>query len=125
MAKLILQTKGFEIGKKDNSHKRQLEKLLRSSETIAWKLINMANDGTTTLQTYSDIGGLMVDKFATVNGEKLSAKFLPFDKVFKTCTKYPSNEGKHSTTLNDDILADRVKECLMTLARMAQKVQRH
>ena len=108
VAKLILQKEGFEVDKRYHSPKRQLDKLLRPSEAIARKLISMADDGTSTLQAYSHIGELMVDKFTTVIGEELSAKFVPYGKVFKSCTKYPSNEGRHCTTLLDDVLADRV-----------------
>ena len=116
MVKLILQKEGVEVGKRYHSPKRQLDILLCSSESIAWKRITMAGDGTSTLQAYSNIGELMVDKFITVKEEELSAKFVPLDKVSKSCAKYPSNEGRRSTTLNDEVLLDRVGECLMTLA---------
>ena len=29
---------------------------------------------------------------------------------------YPHNEARHNATLRDEILVDRIKECLMTLA---------
>ena len=77
----------------------------------------MADDGTATLQAYSFIGELSVDKFTMVSGQELSAMFVPFEKAFKLMTKYPSNEGKYYKPVIDGIIVERVKECLMTLAR--------
>ena len=52
----------------------------------------------------------------TITGEELSAKFVAYDKNFKTFDGYPSNEGKHNKDLQAAILADRVKEAFMILA---------
>ena len=88
VAKSILLRAGFEVDKRYHSLKRQADKVRYPSEPIAWKLISMADDGTATLQAYSFIGELMVDKFTTVSGQELSAMFGPFENVFKLCTKY-------------------------------------
>ena len=77
----------------------------------------MASNGTTTLQAYSCIGELVVDKFTSVSGRDLRAMFTPFEKKFKLVTKYPSNEGRYYKPVIDGIIVERVKECLMTLAR--------
>ena len=88
---------------------------LRTSEPLAWKLISIDGDGTSTLQAYSALGVLQTGD-TKITGEELSAKFLPFDKEFKTLVEYPSNEGKYNKEMKADIFADRVKEALMVLA---------
>jgi len=59
----------------------------------------------------------VVDKFTSVSGKDLSAMFTHFEEKFKLSTKYPSNEGKYYKPVIDGIIVERVKECLMTLAR--------
>ena len=39
-----------------------------------------------------------------------------FDKNFEVNGNYPHTEARHSATLKDEILVDRVKECLVALA---------
>ena len=58
----------------------------------------------------------MADEILTIAGADLQAKYTKFEKVFKTLAAYPSNEGRHSQSLKDEVLVSRVKECMMTLA---------
>ena len=108
VAKMVLVTKGYKIGKNYFSPKQCGERV--------WKLISIDGDGTSKLEAISAIGELIVGDFKTITGAELAGNWTPFDKLFKTLGEYPSNEGKYSRSMKADIMSSRVKECLMTLA---------
>ena len=111
VAKMVLIDKGVEVGTNYYS-----PKAIGLEASRVWKLINVDGDGVVTLQPYSNIGELLVDKNTEIPGANFSAMYSPFDKQFKTIVAYPSNEAKHNKDLIDSVLVNRVKECLITLA---------
>ena len=69
------------------------------------------------LQAYSNIG-VLTDERQTIAGALLQSKFVRFEKSFKTLVKYPKTEGKYNASMKEDILAGRIKECLMVQAEL-------
>ena len=109
VAKMVLTAEGrFAVGE---------NYALKGEGKLPWKLISMDDEGKSTLQAYSNIGTLVIDKTVTITGADLAAKYIKYEKKFSTLVAYPSNEGKHCKSLHDEIIVGRVKECLMTLAR--------
>ena len=87
------------------------------SEPVAWKLISIAGDGSTTLQAYSNVGALVEKSDATVTGAELADQFVLFDKKFLLHDNYPSDEAHHTGSSKTDFIPDRVRECMQVLAK--------
>jgi hypothetical protein len=111
-------SKGFEIGKDYHSPKvgQGINKDYVASSTV-WKLISIDSDATVVLQAYSNIGAL-TDERQTIDGALLHSNFIPSEKSFKMLVKYPKTEGKYNASMKEDILAGRIKECLMVQAEL-------
>ena len=74
--KMILLDQGFKIG---NTYHAKGPLASDPSQSMVWKLISIAGDGSSELQAYSGIGSL-VEKYQTVTGEELSGSFARFEK---------------------------------------------
>jgi hypothetical protein len=115
VAKMVVMSTGFVIGEKYHSTKTGHDEPLPVVTSQVWKLNSIDGDGTAVLQAYSNIGEL-TEELKTIAGNLLMKSFVRFDKLFKTLPNYPKNEGKYNASMKADILAGRIKECLMGLA---------
>ena len=83
---------------------------------MAWKLISIASDGSSTLQAYSNVGVLIENSHVTVTGAELADQYNLYEKKFVLHDCYPSREAHRVGSSKDNLIPERVRECMLALA---------
>lgn len=114
--KMALLKKGFKEGSKYilKDTKEETKDTYNTKKPV-YKLVSIAGDGTCTLHEHDDFGQLMAEKIV-VQGNVFASTYRPFEKSFKFLAEYKGTEPKDQQDLLKEVLNNRVKDCLLTLA---------
>lgn len=126
--KLALEKAGYRVGKCLSYCRPHAHKTDPQVPTSYFKIIDIDENALTKIQKFTSLGELEVDKnenegsevkpkLLEVSGVELQTNFRPCEYKVKFITGYPKNEVKYNDDNIKQLEVNKVKECLMILAR--------